>query len=65
MVILSSIDFLFGLLINLNVNARQNKFEVDILKMVAKIVNLRPKIGQMPLWSLNIICITRSFFIRF
>ena len=32
-VILSPIDFLFGLPINLNVNAGQNKFKVDILKM--------------------------------
>ena len=33
-------------LTNLNVN-EQNKFEVDILKNVAKIVNFRPKIGQL------------------
>ena len=39
---------------NLNVNARQNKFEVDILKNVDKIANLRPKIGQIPLLTLNI-----------
>ena len=32
-------DFLFGLPINLIVNAGQNKFEVDILKNVAKIAN--------------------------
>ena len=32
----------------------QNKFEVDILKNVAKIANLRPKIGQIPLLSLDI-----------
>ena len=32
----------------------QNKFEVDILKNVAKIAYLRPKIGQIPLLSLNI-----------
>ena len=44
LVILGSIDFLFGLLITLIVNAGQNKFEVDILKNVAKIANLRPKI---------------------
>ena len=48
------IDFLFGLPINLIVNAWQNKFEVDILKNVAKIANLRPKIGQIPLLSLEI-----------
>ena len=36
------------------VNAGQNKFEVDILKNVAKIANLRPKINQIPLLSLDI-----------
>ena len=49
LVILGPIDFYFGLPINLNVNAEQNKFEVDILKNVAKIANFRPKIGQLPL----------------
>ena len=41
--------------INLIVNAGQNKFEVDFLKNVAKIANLKPKIGQIPLLSLDII----------
>ena len=41
--------------INLIVNVGQNKFEVDILKNVAKIANLRPKIGQIPLLSLDIL----------
>ena len=50
----SPIDFLFGLPINLIVNVGQNKFEVDISKNVAKIANLRPKIGQLPLLSLDI-----------
>ena len=54
LVILGSTDFLFGLPINFIVNAGQNKFEVDILKNVAKIANLRPKIGQIPLLSLDI-----------
>ena len=54
LVILSPIDFLFGLHINLNVNAGQNKVEVDILKNVAKIANLRLKIGQIPLLSVDI-----------
>ena len=53
LVILGPIDFLFGLPINLIVNAGQNKFEVDILKNVAKIANLRPKIGQIPLLNLD------------
>ena len=54
LVILGPIDFLFGLPINLIVNVGQNKFEVDISKNVAKIANLRPKIGQIPLLSLDI-----------
>ena len=41
MVISGPIDFLFGLPINLNVNAGQNKFEVDILKYGAKIANFK------------------------
>ena len=49
MVFLGTIDFLFVLPINLNVNYEQNKFEVNILKNVAKIANSRPKIGQLPL----------------
>ena len=54
LVILGPIDFLFGLPINHIVKAGQNKFEVDILKSVAKIANLRPKIGQIPFLSLDI-----------
>ena len=54
LVIFGPIDFLFGLPINLIVNAGQNKFEIDILNNVAKIANLRPKIGQIPLLSLDI-----------
>ena len=48
LVILGPTDFLFDLPINLIVNAGQNKFEVDILKNVAKIANLR-----IPLLSLD------------
>ena len=55
LVILGPIDFLFSLPINLIVNAGQNKFEVDILKNVAKIANLRPRIGQIRLLSLKIL----------
>ena len=47
-VILSPIDFLFGLPINLNANDGQNKFEVNILKNVtniARIADFRPTIG--------------------
>ena len=51
---LSPIDFLFSFPFNIIVNAGQNKFEVDILKNVAKIANLMPKIGQIPLLSLDI-----------
>ena len=43
MVILGPIDFLFGLPINLNVNEKQNKFEVDIFKNVAKEPTYAPK----------------------
>ena len=53
MVMLGLIDFLFDLPINLIVHAGQNKFEVDILKNVAKIANIMPKIGQIPLLSLD------------
>ena len=53
MVIFNPIDFLLGFPINLNVNTWQNNFEVDISKNVAKIANLRPKIGQIPLLSLD------------
>ena len=42
LVILGPIDFLLGFPINLNVNAGKNKFEVDIIKNVAKITNVRP-----------------------
>ena len=63
--ILGPTDFLFGLPINLIVNAGQNKFEVDFLKNVAKIANLRPKIGQIPLLSLEIIGHNSIIFIRF
>ena len=48
LVILGPTDFLFGLPINLIVNANPNKFEVDNLRNV-------PKIGQIPLLSLDII----------
>ena len=48
------IDFLFGFPINLIVNVGQNKFEVNISINVAEIANLRPKIGQIPLLSLDI-----------
>ena len=58
LVILGPIDFLFGLPINLIVNAGQNKFEVDILKNVAKI-------GQIPLLSLDINWRNSIIFIRF
>ena len=54
LVIFGPIDFLFGLPINLIVNTGQNIFEIDILNNVAKIANLRPKIGQIPLLSLDI-----------
>ena len=42
---LGLIDFKLGLYIKVNVNARQNKFEVHISKNVAKMAVLWPKIG--------------------
>ena len=59
MVILGPIDFLFGLPIILNVNAGQNKFEVNILKNASKIANFRPKIGQLPL---QLICLEKNMY---
>ena len=48
----------------------KTNFGVDNLKNVAKIANLRPKIGQIPLLSLNIIwhnsiifCLILTFYI--
>ena len=38
-----------GLPINLDLNDGQNKNKVHILKVVAQISNIWPKIGQMPL----------------
>ena len=38
-----------GLPINLDLNDGQNKNKVHILKVVAKIPNIWPKIGQVPL----------------
>ena len=40
------IDSKLGLYIKINVNNRQNKFEVHISKNVAKMAMLWPKIGQ-------------------
>ena len=42
---LGLIDFKHGLYIKVNVNAGQNKFEVHISKIVAKMAVLWPKIG--------------------
>ena len=47
---LGLIDFKIGLYIKINVNAGQNKFEVRLAKMA---MNWH-KIGQMPLWRMNI-----------
>ena len=41
MINLGPIDFLLGLLLNINVNNGQNKFEVHIFKKMAKIANFR------------------------
>ena len=47
---LSPIYFIIGLPANFNVNGGQNKFKVDVSKHVAKIANIWPTIGQLPLW---------------
>ena len=51
---LGLIDFKFGLYINVNVNDRQNKFEVHISKRLSKMAINWHKLGQMPLLSKNI-----------
>ena len=38
-----------GLPINLDLNDKQNKNKVHMFKVVAKILNNKPKIGQLPL----------------
>ena len=43
---LGLIHFYIGLPININANEGQNKFEVYILKNVAKMTNYLPKMGQ-------------------
>ena len=51
---LSLIDFKIGLYTKVNVNGGQNKFEVHISKLLAKMAINWPKIGQMPVLGLNI-----------
>ena len=51
---LGLIDFKIGLYIKVNVNRGQNKFEVNISKHLAKMAINWHKIGQMPLFNLNI-----------
>ena len=48
------IDFKLGLYINVNVNEGQNKFQVHILKHLAKMAINWHKISQMPLLGNNI-----------
>ena len=66
MINLGPIDFLLGLLLNINVNNGQNKFEVHILKNMARIANFQPKLGQdatfAPTFNRGLIL---PFFIRF
>ena len=51
-----------GLPINLDLNDGQNKYKVHIFKVVAKITNIWPKIGQVPLWAQGLqMGITRPF----
>ena len=51
---LGLIDFKLGFYIKVNVNDRQNKFEVYISRHLAKISVNRHKIGQIPLLGKNI-----------
>ena len=51
---LGSIDFKIGLYIKVNVNKWQYKSEVHISKHLAKMTINWYKIGQMPLWRVNI-----------
>ena len=51
---LGLIDFKLGSYIKVNVNTWQNKFEVHISKLLAKMTINWHKIGQMPLLGKNI-----------
>ena len=51
---LDLINFKLGLYIKVNVNVRQNKFDVHISKHMAKMAINWHKIGQMPLLGKNI-----------
>ena len=51
---LGLIDLILRLYIKVNVNDRQNKFEVHISKHLAKMAINWHKIGQMPLFGKNI-----------
>ena len=51
---LGLIDLILSLYIKVNVNDRQNKFEVHISKHLAKMAINWHKIGQMPLFGKNI-----------
>ena len=45
---IAPVDLKIGLPINLDLNDGQNKNKVNIFKVVAKIPNIWPKIGQVP-----------------
>ena len=51
---LGMIDFKIGFYIKVKVNGRQNKFEVHISNLFAKMAINWLKIGQMPLLRVNI-----------
>ena len=48
------IDFKIGLYMKVNVNDGQNIFEVHISNSLVKMAINWHKIGQMPLWRMNI-----------
>ena len=62
---LSMIDFKIGLYIKVNVNVGKTNLK-SISNNLAKMIINWHKIGQMPLWRMNIkFGITWSFFIQF
>ena len=65
MVNLGSIDFLLGLLLDINISDRQNKFEVHISKNMAKIANFQPRWGQDATFAPTLNGHYSAIFIRF
>ena len=62
---LGPINFKLGLPLNINKNDGQHKFEVVILKNVAKMANFRPKIGHDGTFAPTLSGNNSAIFIRF